>query len=200
MLTENIKNIIFDLGGVILDLDLEAAYQRFSQLSGLTAREVVQRTEGLMLFKDYETGAVSSSAFRQQINQLLDMQATDDEIDHAWCAMLGGIPAHRLELAGRLRQSYRTFVLSNTNEIHVGHFDSIIQDHFEKVYYSHELKMRKPNIEIYEAVLSEQSLNAAETLFIDDTLDNIKGAEKLNIKTFHLETPQQLTRLFRGAL
>ena len=200
MLTENIKNIIFDLGGVILDLDLEAAYKEFSRLSELPVEEVIRRTKGLMLFEDYETGSVSSGVFRHQINRVLDMQAKDDEIDHAWSAMLGGIPTQRLELAGQLRQSYRTFVLSNTNEIHVGHFDSIIQDHFEKVYYSHELKMRKPNIEIYEAVLSEQSLNASETLFIDDTLDNIKGAEKLNIKTFHLESPQQLTRLFHGAL
>ena len=200
MLKNGIKNIIFDLGGVILDLDLEAAYHEFGQLSGLPIDQVVSRTRGLMLFEDYETGAISSAAFRQQLNELLEMQATDQEIDHAWCAMLGGIPDNRLNLVAGLRKNYRTFVLSNTNEIHVRQFNYRLQGHFEKVYYSHEMRLRKPNIEIYEVVLSEQSLDATETLFIDDTLSNIKGAERLDIKTFHLERPDQLTQLFDGAI
>ena len=209
MQKNGIKNIIFDLGGVILDLDLDAAYKEFSRLSGLAQDEVIRRTQGLLLFEDYETGSISSDAFRQNLNQLLEMQANDSEIDTAWCAMLGGIPAHRLKLASRLRESYRTFVLSNTNEIHVRRFNDIIeesmgdtqlQDHFEKMYYSHEMRMRKPNLEIYETVLSEQSLNATETLFIDDTLANIEGAEKLNIRTVHLQRPEHLTQLFHGAI
>ncbi len=208
MINSEIKNIIFDLGGVILDLNLNAAYQAFSELSGLPEEEVIQRTQGLLLFEDYETGAISSGTFRQNLNQLLEMQASDVEIDQAWCAMLGEIPAYRLELVARLRKSYRTFILSNTNEIHVNQFDGILQqaggnsqlgDHFEKVYYSHEMGLRKPNIEIYQTVLLEQSIAASETLFIDDTLANLKGAEELDIRTFLLEQPQQLIRLFDGA-
>lgn len=205
----NINNLIFDLGGVIIDLDFEAAYREFSLLSGLPTDEIISRTDGMMFFKDYEKGQISSSAFRRQVQELLDFTASDDSIDKAWCSMLGAIPANRLYLLQKLKSRFRTFALSNTNEIHVRKFNSIVKnslgsihllhDHFEKVYFSHLMKMRKPDIEIYHAVLEEQGLNAEETLFIDDNLENIQGAELLNIKTFHLKSPTELITFFNGA-
>ncbi len=200
--------MIFDLGGVIIDLDLEASYREFSRLSGLEIPEVINRTRGLMLFEDYETGAINSQDFRNQINELLEMTATNQEIDHAWCALLGEIPSERLNLLNKLKHGYRTFALSNTNDIHAQKFDQIAEqslgnavlfsEHFERVYLSHEMKMRKPNIEIYQTVLADQDLNPSETLFIDDNLENILGAESVGIQTVHLKDPGQLIAVFDG--
>jgi putative hydrolase of the HAD superfamily len=204
-----IKNLIFDLGGVIIDLDFQAAYQHFADLSGLTVNEVVARTEGLMLFLEYEKGLVTSEEFRKQMRILLEISASDHSIDRAWCAMLGGIPQNRLKLLKSLKPNYRTFALSNTNDIHVRKFNSIVEkslgndsllsDHFEKIYFSHQMKMRKPDVEIYQTVLSEQQLLPEETLFIDDNHENIVGAASLGIKTFHLPDPDQLITYFNGA-
>lgn len=204
----NINNLIFDLGGVIIDLDFPASNKEFANLSGLSVNEVVQRTEGMMLYGEYEKGLISSQQFRRQISDLLQFSASDEAIDKAWCAMLGGMPAPRLQLLQRLKSKYRTFALSNTNDIHVRKFNSIVEEslgsvhlfneHFEEVYFSHEMKMRKPDSEIYLTVLQEQQLKPAETLFIDDNLDNIQGAANLGIQTLHLQDPQQLISFFNG--
>ena len=205
----NIKNLIFDLGGVIIDLDFQASYREFSDLSGLPITEIIRRTKGMMFFEDYEKGLISSDDFRIQVQQLLEFSATDQAIDNAWCAMLGGIPAAKLSLLRSLKQKFRTFALSNTNEIHVRKFNEIVEkslgdtrllhDHFDHVYYSHQMKMRKPDPEIYQAVLGEQSLNAEETLFIDDNLENIQSAGSLKINTFHLRESDQLITFFNGS-
>ena len=204
----NINNLIFDLGGVIIDLDFQASFQEFATLSGLSADEVAQRTDGLMFFTEYEKGLISSQQFREQISDLLQFSAPDETIDKAWCAMLGGMPAPRLQLLQRLKSKYRTFALSNTNDIHVRNFNTIVEkslgsvqlfnEHFEEVYFSHEMKMRKPDPEIYLMVLQEQQLNPTETLFIDDNLDNVQGAAKLGIQTLHLQNPQHLISYFNG--
>jgi putative hydrolase of the HAD superfamily len=205
---QNIKNIIFDLGGVIIDLDLQAAFEAFASLSNLSVTEIVQKTNGLMLFTEYEQGMVSSQQFRQQIADLLQISVSEETIDDAWCAMLGGIPVQRLDLLRSLRSTYRTFALSNTNDIHVRRFNNIVEnatgsanildEYFEKVYFSHEMKMRKPDTVIYQTVLDQQSLVPAETLFIDDNLDNISGAGSIGIQTLHLTHPEQLTTFFNG--
>ena len=205
---KNIKNLIFDLGGVIIDLDFGASYLAFSELSGLSVEQIAIRTEGMMFFKDFEKGLISSGEFRNQIQELLAFSATTQAIDEAWCAMLGVIPAGRLKLLHALKQRYRTFALSNTNEIHVTKFNHILEsslgstnlfhDHFERVYYSHQMKMRKPDTEIYQQVLDNQSLVPEETLFIDDNHDNIVGAGQLSIQTFHLKEPAHLMSLFDG--
>lgn len=161
-----------------------------------------------MLFNDFEKGLVSSPEFRLQIAGILEFSASDEQIDHAWCSMLGEIPAWRLHLLQRLNKQYRTFALSNTNDIHVRKFNKIVEKslgstkllnhHFERVYFSHEMKMRKPDAEIYLTVLQEQQLAPQETLFIDDNMDNIHGASKLGIQTLYLQQPQQLISFFNG--
>ena len=161
-----------------------------------------------MLFKDFEKGLISSTDFRNQIQELLGFSAAASAIDEAWCAMLGVIPARRLKLLHTLKDRFRTFALSNTNEIHVRKFNDILEnslgsahlfhDHFEHVYYSHQMKMRKPDPEIYKQVLDNRSLVPEQTLFIDDNHDNIVGAHKLGIRTVHLKEPAHLMSLFDG--
>ncbi|MDH3708245.1 MAG: HAD family phosphatase [Cyclobacteriaceae bacterium] len=206
----NIKNIIFDLGNVIIDLDFPATFQCFSELSGLSPHEVKDRTQGLMFFVEYEKGLISSQVFREQVRELLGLSVEDHQIDRAWNSMLGGIPAERLQLLKDLQPHFRTFALSNTNEIHVQEFNNIIarstgsvqsfMDHFEKVYYSCHMKMRKPEAQIYQKVLHEQNLRPQETLFIDDNLSNIESASSLGVRTVHLTNPGDLISLFNGAI
>lgn len=208
MLLNNIRNIIFDLGGVIINLDFPAAYGHFSRLSGLSLDQVKERTRGLMLFEDFEKGLIDSAAFRHQMRQTLNISSSDDEIDLAWNSLLGDIPRERLRLLQKLKGPYRTFALSNTNEIHVREFGNIAKkslgslqsftDHFDAVYFSCEMKLRKPEPEIYQAVLTAEKLAPAQTLFIDDNAENIHSAAQLGIRTLHLTDAGTLTSLFNG--
>lgn len=205
---KNIKNVIFDLGGVIIDLDFQETLSHFSTLSGLSTEEVKDRTQGLMLFKEYEKGLISSADFRDQVRKVLKFEANDARIDEAWNSLLGGMPKERLQLLQRLKLSYRTFALSNTNEIHVKQFSTIVSkslgsiqsfiDLFERVYFSHEMKMRKPESEIYQTVLETENLPPHCTLFIDDNWENIQSAQALGIQTHHLRDANTLIQLFHG--
>ena len=204
----NIRNVIFDLGNVIIDLDFTAAYAAFASLSGLSIHGVKQKIIGFTQFNHYEKGLISSAEFREQIRGLFQVEASDEAVDKAWCAILGGIPVERLNLLQKLKDTYRTFALSNTNDIHATKFNSIAEqslggtvsfnEYFEKVYLSHEMKMRKPDQEIYQTVLEDSNLKPHETLFIDDNLDNIRGASSLGIQTVHLTDPAQLISVFDG--
>ena len=128
-----------------------------------------------------------------------------DVIQKAWNALLIRFPAERIELLKKLRQKYRLFLLSNTNAIHVVEFQKIysntfqngsLVDLFDKVYYSNEIGMRKPNAEIYEFVLKDSQLLPEETLFIDDSLPNVEGAKQVGIQAIHLKPGQTILDLF----
>ena len=136
---------------------------------------------------------------------MLQSNLSDDEIDAAWNAMLGEIPLERLQLLKRLRSNFRIFLLSNTNSIHLPNFDRIVKtvsgeptlrSFFDEAYYSHVLKMRKPEKEIYEHVLKQHQLNPEFTLFLDDNLPNLQGAAETGIKTFHVQHPHLMMSLF----
>ncbi|MEQ8414061.1 MAG: HAD family phosphatase [Imperialibacter sp.] len=200
-----IKHLIFDLGGVIIDLNPEATYTSMERLTG---RPIDQWLSGLhesQLFTDYEQGFLSDSEFRDSVRQIAAVSLTDTEINKAWNAMLGAIPRRRIDKVVELGKTYQTFVLSNTNGIHVSAFNETLQlstgkptlDHFfNKVYFSHVMKMRKPETEIYQTVLGENNLNPREVLFLDDKEENLKGAEKLKIQTFLVPSPDSWLELF----
>ncbi len=207
---QGIRNIIFDLGGVIIDLDFDSAYREFSKLSGHSEEEVRSLTSGLTYFADFEKGTISATQFRNELRSLLNIPGNDEYIDNAWNSLLGGIPPERLQLLKTLKRHYKLIALSNTNEIHVKEFNKIVsrelgsmgsfEDHFDVIYFSHQMKMRKPDEEIYKAVLEEQQLLPQETLFIDDNADNINGAASTGLNTYHLTDARILTKIFHGAL
>ncbi len=204
----HIRNIVFDLGGVIIDLDFAGALQAFAQLSTLSVEEVKSRTKGFMLFTEYEKGLISSHDFRNQVRETLDITSSDSAIDEAWNSLLGGIPQERVILLQNLKQKFNLFALSNTNEIHVREFTKVVQrtmgsiesfmDLFHEVYFSHLMKMRKPEPEIYQQVLQAQNINPSETLFIDDNHYNIESAARLGIQTHHLTDANTLTSWIYG--
>ena len=205
MITPEIKNIIFDLGGVIINLSTQATVVQFAKLGGISEQEVNQRMMQSKEFHDYEKGLITDAHFRDIVRSLLGVNASDIEVDRCWNAMLLDIPIARIQLLQRLKIKYRIFLLSNTNEIHLNCFNRIVQDvtgkpslddFFEKAYYSHRMKMRKPDQEIYEVVLHENDLNPDHSIFLDDNLSNLQGAERCGIKTFHVQQPDLILTFF----
>ncbi len=144
------------------------------------------------IFDRLDKGEISPEEFRDELRRHIPRTITDAEIDSAWDAMLLDVPKEKLELLARLKSKYRLFLLSNTNVIHVKKFSAELQrvhgtpdfsPYFEKWYYSCNIGMRKPDSEIFEFVLNENNLKAQETLFIDDSIQHIRGAEKLGLQT-----------------
>lgn len=185
-----VKNIIFDLGGVIINLDITATEQAFYQLFGEKAQVLKSPEAQKEIFHPFEKGNITDVKFRQYIRDITDSQVSDSKIDHAWNAMLGEIPKSRLDFLQQLKNNYRTFLLSNTNTIHYRAFNQILHEahqhenlspFFEQCYYSQEVAMRKPDAEIFEHVLTQNSLVPEETLFLDDTLMHLEGASELGI-------------------
>ncbi|PIB34871.1 hypothetical protein BFP72_05360 [Reichenbachiella sp. 5M10] len=201
----NINTIIFDLGGVIIDLNEKATVEAFAQLSGKDITEVVKYYQESDTFKQYEMGLIPSDEFRAYIREILDTpQATDHEIDRAWNAMLGNIPLRRLEWMIKLQKTYKICILSNTNAIHESAFNQTLlevsgkpclDDFAHEVYFSHRLHLRKPNMDIYEKVLELSGQSAAGCLFLDDKLENLKGAASVGIQTMHISYPDEIFKL-----
>jgi putative hydrolase of the HAD superfamily len=194
-LLQKIKTIIFDLGGVIINLYVEKTISAFAQLSGLSEKEVEEAYLSADVFKQYEKGLISDDEFRQSLRSSFNLKATDDEIDHAWNSMLGEIPGDRIESIKNLRQNYKCIVLSNTNAIHEKAFHKILSasfpyqhlsDLFHEVYFSHDLNQRKPNLEIYQNVLNLSQTQSTDALFMDDGQVNLDSAAEMGIHTLHI--------------
>ncbi|HEY5822984.1 MAG TPA: HAD family phosphatase [Cyclobacteriaceae bacterium] len=200
----SVKNIIFDLGGVIINLSVPATFAAFAQASGKPLDEVSKYASHQAFF-DYEKGLISDQQFREEVKNILEWKAKDETFDICWNAMLLDIPIERLQLLERLKKEYRVFLLSNTNEIHLKKFNHILKVtsgresmdyYFHKAYYSHRMKMRKPDTEIFEFVLKENQLDPSQTLFLDDNVSNLEGAAQTGIQTFHVKTPELIFSLF----
>lgn len=200
-----IKNIIFDLGGVIINLSVEKTHQAFAALSGLPVTEIKTRVHHGAFFHEFEKGLITDSEFRVHLRESLNMRVSDAQLDQAWNAMLLDIPLARIQLLEKLKASYTIFLLSNTNNIHLQCFNGIVKQltgkpaidyYFHGSFYSHLVKMSKPDAEIYQHVLSQHALVPQETIFLDDNKDNLVGANKVGIHTFHVEHPDQIFSLF----
>jgi FMN phosphatase YigB (HAD superfamily) len=200
-----IRNIIFDWGGVITDLDFEATKRAFHELGLSVFDESVPHDPDNDLFIPFEIGKISPEEFRNRLRESASVPLTDKAIDHAWSAMLKDLPVERWRLLELAAKHYRTFVLSNTNAIHQPYYYGRIQKiygtygyghFFEKTYFSHELGMRKPNADIFEYVLQDSRLNPEETMFIDDFIENIETARSLGFQTIHLTAPLTLLDVF----
>lgn len=193
---KGIKNIIFDLGGVIINLDNQLTENAFIALGTRPIKEYFGHGHAASFFKDYEVGGITSKEFVDMIRSQTGITASDEDIIKAWNALLLDFPTERIQLLKELGKSYRIFLFSNTNELHLQHLNLIyrdtfpgeksLDDHFEKAYYSHILKMRKPDEASFQHILAENKLKGEETLFVDDALINVEGAEKAGLKGLFL--------------
>lgn len=192
---KGIKNIIFDLGMVIINLDQKATENAFKNIMGDVHDEVMLQLKNEAFFEAYETGKISTEEFVNRIGKSIGGPAIDEKIMNAWNAMLLDIPNKRFEILLWAKANFRTFCLSNTNELHVNFIYKLLQKtkkvnnldpYFEKVYLSHEMGLRKPDVVCFEKVINDNHLNPSETVFIDDTAGHLEGAKKAGLKTFHL--------------
>lgn len=191
-----IKNIVFDLGGVLLNIDYERTIDAFKKLGVKDFDSIFTQASQLKLFDSFDKGQISAGEFRDGLRSISGLPAADQEIDNAWNAMLLDFPATRLALLEGVRKRYRIFLLSNTNAIHYPAYSRALEEKygfaelsslFEKQYLSYRIGMRKPDREIFEFVLSDNGILPEETLFIDDTLQHVHGAEAAGIHAFHLD-------------
>ncbi len=200
-----IKNVVFDWGGVITRIDYQTTINAFSRLGVDHFDNQYTQLHQSDLFIQLEEGKIGPETFRQQLKKFIPKSVSDEQLDKAWSAMLLDTPAENIEILRGAKRNYRIFLLSNTNEIHVQHYNAVLKrkfgingfvELFEKIYYSHITGIRKPDRRIFELISKENEIVPQETLFIDDTLPHIETAAALGWQTFHLKTPYTLKDLF----
>jgi putative hydrolase of the HAD superfamily len=208
LVDRTLKTLIFDLGGVILDLSIDDTLQAFTKLSGFEAARVRQIFQQSPEFDLYEKGKLTDGEFRDFIRNSYLPSATDQQIDECWNAMLRGLPFKKLQLLTELMKSYQVILLSNTNDIHLRYINQVLVPSvcsecsllpfFHQTYYSHLMGMRKPDAEIFTHILNAHNLRPEETLFLDDNKFNIEGANALGIKTVHVTSPNFILDYFHA--
>lgn len=201
----DIKNIIFDLGGVILNINYHKTADAFKALGVANFDALYSQAQQSNLFDLLETGKISENDFRDQIKKITSVRLTYAQIDEAWNAMLLNLPSPRLRLLENLKSSgYQLFLLSNTNSIHyraytqnlkTEHNISGLEHFFHQTFFSHLIHQRKPHPETFKFVLQQAQINAHQTIFIDDSLQHVEGAKLAGIQAYHLQ--QELVDFFK---
>lgn len=200
---KNIKHIIFDLGNVILNIEYQKTINEFNKIGIKDASVFYSQSIQQEIFNLLETGKISEFDFLIEVNKLCP-KASHKQILSAWNALILDLPKKRISLINNLKSSFSIYLLSNTNVIHINEIKKKIgvkkynsfYNLFNKVYYSHEIGLRKPNPEAFNIILNENDLNVNEVLFIDDSIQHIKTAKKLGIKTYHLTKDESIEAIF----
>ena len=199
----NIDTLIFDFGGVIINLDYSKPVSEFKKLGILDSKKLYSKKEQTKLFDSLECGQISDEKF---LNEIRKKSNTNDLelIKKAWNSILLNIPEERVHLLKKLSSKYKIFLLSNTNSIHL---KEIISSYGEKkwknfisifndVYFSNQIGMRKPNEDVFFYLIKKNKLDVSKTLFIDDSPQHIKTARKIGFKTYHLTDKEDIVSLF----
>jgi glucose-1-phosphatase len=199
-----IKNILFDLGGVLLNIDYQKTAKAFAEIGWPTFANFYSQQSQKELFDQLEIGEINESFFFDELISFFK-PVEHTLLKQAWNAMLLDIPKSRLEFLQSLGQEYRLFLFSNTNSIHYDAFTRYLLTHhngdcldnyFEKAYYSHLMGQRKPHSTSFNYILKENNLQPSETLFIDDSYQHLEGARSCGIKTFHFPQNGDIIQLF----
>jgi FMN phosphatase YigB (HAD superfamily) len=201
-----IKNIIFDLGGVIINLDINRTISEFNRISRIPFERLFNQAEQHELFSLFDKGKISDFDFFSKLRNEIRYEGPEIDLLHAWNAMLLDVPESRMDLLVKMKQNYNTYLLSNTCEPHITAFENSLylehgvknfEDYFDKVYYSCRLGMRKPDKEIFEMLLNENNLNPEETVFIDDSIQHVRGAGQCGIKAYLLPKNMEIGELLK---
>lgn len=201
---QKIKNIIFDFGGVILNINHKKVENAFKDLGLTNFEELFNQASQSSLFQDLEKGNITEDYFRNSIKKLTGLAVSDNELDSTWNQIICDYPPHRIELLKSIQDNYKTYILSNTNSIHYRHYIQQFKDEFgydfvtlfTNTYWSFQFGMRKPDPEPFLHLLDTENIKPEETLFIDDSKQNIIVARKLNIFAFHLTPNIDVKELF----
>ncbi len=191
-----IRNIILDLGGVIIDVDIFKTHSEFTSLGVENFELIYSKMKQTHFFDEYDKGLITDEQFRKELRKYLPDSATDLQINNAWNAMLGTIPQERIVYLKSLKKVFRLFLLSNTNTMHVAKFTNIIRNDFgteildqifEGIYFSCRIHKRKPDAEAFEHIISENKLQRNETIFVDDSMQHVEGGIQCGIRSFYLD-------------
>jgi len=201
---QNIENIIFDLGGVLLDIDYNLTRAVFEKLGVTHFNDMYSQANADKLFQKLETGSIAEEEFYKQLNNSTSMNLSPEEIKDAWNAMLLTFREESLQFLDQLKGKYKIFLLSNTNKIHHTSFYEIyhqkkrakkFEEYFDKAFYSFEISLRKPDEECYKWVLKDLNIDPKKTLFIDDSINNIEGANKVGLQTLLLSPEKRIENI-----
>lgn len=200
-----VKNIIFDYGGVILNIDPSLTLKALREAGIENPEALHQCITEKNLYYLLETGRIRPQEFRNGLKELINQPVTYQQLDDAWNALILDMPEERIRCIEEVGKNYRVFMLSNTNQIHYDRYRADLEKAygyktfsglFEKAYFSHEIGHRKPAPEPYLHVLETHELKPEETLFIDDTLANVEAADKLGMTGLFLEEGVEIMDLF----
>ncbi|MCR5697349.1 MAG: HAD family phosphatase [Marinilabiliaceae bacterium] len=201
---ENAKLLIFDLGNVMIDIDLQASIKGFHYLGFDDIKDNISASHaGDGFMGKFETGDISVEEFYDEVRKYCDCDFTDDAIANAWNAMIGEFPQERVRLVEKLKEKQRVVLLSNTNELHRQAFDALADGYisidllFHRTYYSHELHMAKPDAQIFLSVLAEEGVKPEEACFFDDSDLNLQAARKLGIHAFKVDKQHDILSYFK---
>ena len=206
-----LPHLLFDFGGVIIDIDYDATLAAVRRLSRAGSTIEFSQARQAALFDKFETGHLTPAEFRAGLRAAYDLDASDADLDAAWNAMLLDVPAERLALIGELRhQGHQTALLSNTNALHIAEINSRlarqygfthgIADVLDRVFYSQEVGLRKPGEEIFRHVLREMNWRPQDVLFIEDSPQHVATARHLGLRVLHLAPPLTLNTALPEAL
>ena len=197
------KAIIFDLGGVLLDIDFKLSEKAFTELGVTNFSDFFNQFHSNDLFRRLETG-MEDDLFYDDLRTATGLSLSDEQIRDAWNALLLDFRPESVAVLPQLRDKYELYLLSNTNEIHLQEFQrryeawrpgQVFDDLFDAAYYSHRIGHRKPNASAFEFVLQKHGLIAAETIFIDDSINNIEAAQQLGLRAIHLKAGMKVEEL-----
>ncbi len=203
---KGIQNVIFDLGGVIINLDVNRTISEFNKISQIPFESIYTQAKQDEIFSLLDKGKISTNDFLNEIKRQIRYTGSTQDLLVAWNAMLLDVPEERLDALVEMKHNYNTFLLSNTCEPHIEAFELELEnehgiknfdDYFDKVYYSCRIGMRKPDKEIFEFVLNQNNLKPEETIFIDDSPQHVKGAGECGINAFLLQKNMSVNDLLR---
>lgn len=209
MKSKNIKTIIFDFGGVILDIDPQITIKEFQKMGFKDVAKTKSKEFIEDIIRKFERGIYTPEVFRKKLRAFLELDVSDQKLDDAWNALIYDIPAERIEILEQVKKNYQMLLLSNSNEIH---YDLYVRDLqlrfgyrefdelFDKAYFSFDVHLSKPDPEVYEFIINQHDLKPSQTLFIDDNEENIAAASKLGLKTYLLAKPERVRDIFENGV
>ena len=197
---KKIDALLFDLGGVLIDVDYHKTIDAFAQLGVQNPSDLYNQFGQNQLFDQYEKGEVSGKFFLEQLKPLTKFDTIESDIVTAWNAMIGDFPTEKLDFIAELSQHNPCFLLSNTNEIHLKKAIENLQktgfknldDLFIKCYYSHMIGKRKPEVKTFKWIIDQMGMEASKVLFIDDSPQHIEGAKKAGLQVIYYKEDSDL--------
>lgn len=203
-----IKNIVFDLGGVLIHLDRDRSVKRFEEIGVKDAEELIDAYEQKGIFLDLENGKLDSDGFCKALSDHVGRELSYDEIQYAWLGFVVEVPQYKLDFLLELRKDYNVYLLSNTNPMLQKWARSAeftpkglpINDYFDKMYASYEVGLTKPNPAIFDYMVKDSGMIPSETLFVDDGLSNVEIARELGFNTYLPENKEDWREAIKALL